>query len=278
MSNPGRSYRRDAFFLGSGVHRRFALTTVPDEQPVGTLLFVPPFAEEMNRCRRMAALAAQHFASQGWLVIQIDLKGTGDSAGEFGQTVWFDWLDDLDLAWNWLQSQGEYPCAVWSLRAGSLLTASWLHRSGQQAPLLLWQPVARGDRFLNQFLRYKSAVDLLQNGKAEPDYEDLKVALGQGEAVEVAGYVISAALAEGMAPSVLELPTGYKSPVAIFEVSSRTPPVVSLGTERLAELLRESSADVTVEPIPGPAFWQSREIEVADGLLLPSSRALKGFL
>ena len=138
--------------------------------------------------------------------------------------------------------------------------------------------MARGDRFLNQFLRYRAAVDLLEDEDGESSYEHLRDTLGRGEPVEVAGYWISARLAEGLEASQFDLPQGYRSPVAMFEVMSRTPPAISRGTERLATRLRESSVDVTIEPISGPAFWQSREIEVADDLLPPSFRALKGFL
>jgi pimeloyl-ACP methyl ester carboxylesterase len=44
---------------------------------------VHPFAEEMNKSRRMAALQSRALAAQGYAVLQIDLFGCGDSGGDF---------------------------------------------------------------------------------------------------------------------------------------------------------------------------------------------------
>ena len=55
----GLKPRREAFFLpGSAAGGRFCLLTHAVD-PVGTLIFVHPFAEEMNKSRRMAALQAR---------------------------------------------------------------------------------------------------------------------------------------------------------------------------------------------------------------------------
>ena len=87
--------RREAFFLPGAAHGgRFCLLTRA-AAPVGTLVFVHAFAEEMSKSRRMVALAARAFAERGWNVLQVDLSGCGDSGGELADVSWATWIDDL---------------------------------------------------------------------------------------------------------------------------------------------------------------------------------------
>ena len=61
----------------------------------GVVLLLPPFAEEMNKSRRMCALLARGLAADGWRVVRIDLFGCGDSAGSLRDASWEQWCDDL---------------------------------------------------------------------------------------------------------------------------------------------------------------------------------------
>src|SRR5690349_4296190 len=72
-----------------------------------SVLVLPPFAEEMNKCRPMLAAQARAFAAAGLDVLLLDLFGTGDSDGEFAEARWPRWQQDLQLARQWLISQLE---------------------------------------------------------------------------------------------------------------------------------------------------------------------------
>ena len=74
----------EAFFLPAGREQRFCILHGAESGiPVrGALVYVHPFAEEMNKARRMAALQARAMAAAGYAVLQIDLYGCGDSAGD----------------------------------------------------------------------------------------------------------------------------------------------------------------------------------------------------
>jgi hypothetical protein len=52
---------------------RFAVLHRPPGTPRGLVVFVHPFAEEMNKARRMAALQARALAGHGWAVLMSDL-------------------------------------------------------------------------------------------------------------------------------------------------------------------------------------------------------------
>jgi exosortase A-associated hydrolase 2 len=101
--------RTEAFFLPLGSatgEQRFCLfyPTLGDKLH-GLMLFIHPFAEEMNKSRRMAAIQARAFAQAGYAVLQIDLKGCGDSSGDFGDATWQHWVNDVLLGIRWLRER-----------------------------------------------------------------------------------------------------------------------------------------------------------------------------
>ena len=126
-----------------------------------SLLFVPPFAEEMNRSRRVVALQAEALAAIGLGVLVLDLFGCGDSGGDFGEATWEQWLDDVSIAAAWLEQESQSAVGLWGLRLGASLAALAASRSADRfSRLLLWSPVARGQVFLTQFLRARVAMAL----------------------------------------------------------------------------------------------------------------------
>ena len=88
------------FFLAGAAGPLFCLqlAPAPGMTPRGALLYLPPFAEEANRSRRMAVLQARRLAARGWPVLLLDPFGTGDSAGAFHEARWELWLDDAARA------------------------------------------------------------------------------------------------------------------------------------------------------------------------------------
>ena len=97
-----------AFFLDTQFRpdgRRFCLFHAPQGTPRGWIVHLHPFAEEMNKSRRMAALQSRVFAAAGYGVLRIDLLGCGDSAGDFGDATWQGWVDDLVAACGWVRER-----------------------------------------------------------------------------------------------------------------------------------------------------------------------------
>src|SRR6476660_7010955 len=89
--------RVEAFHLSWDGRRRFCILHTPPEGSARdrTIVYAPPFGEEMNKSRRMAALQARALATAGWAVVQVDLLGCGDSDGEFADASWGRWVDDI---------------------------------------------------------------------------------------------------------------------------------------------------------------------------------------
>ena len=110
MSLPARTALPQAFFLATGTGQRFCLFHPPQgATPLGRVLYLHPFAEELNSTRRVVAGQARVLAQAGYGVLQIDLLGCGDSAGDFADATWAAWLDDAQAAHRWLAGHGHGP-------------------------------------------------------------------------------------------------------------------------------------------------------------------------
>lgn len=262
-------------FVGAHAARRFYLHLHPSEGAVRAgLVFVAPWAEEMNKSRRMVALAARAFAAQGISVLLLDLAGTGDSAGDFSEARWDIWLDDVAQAHAWLSHEINVPVGLWGLRLGALLATQAAARLADTTPLLLWQPVLSGKTHLTQFLRLKVAAEALA-GSSSQTTQHLMQRLAQGESIEVAGYPLPGALASALADTKLELPQHFKGPVQWIEISQSTPPALLPVSEPLLQRWREQDTAVHATALSGPAFWQSQEIEICPELTAASLHFLE---
>lgn len=271
--------RRQVFFLDATGGGRFCLVSWPDGVPLGGLVQVHPFAEELNKSRRMVALGTQALVERGWVVLQMDLFGCGDSSGDFGQASWVEWLADVSRAWAWLATQCPAPLVLWTMRAGSLLAADWLAKHDGPSPaLLMWQPVNSGKQHFTQFLRLKAASEMLADADAKTAMAEIRAQLHAGHCVEVAGYAISPYLAAGMEASTLRLPVNYGAKVGILEVCSGDRVEPSPAMRMLTERWESSGIDVELAAVSGPSFWQTQEIEIVPALIERSAAWLDRLL
>lgn len=270
----------EAFFLSGAQGDRFCLLHMP---PVGLavrggVLYIPPLAEELNRARRMVALQARAFAQAGYAVLQMDLHGCGDSAGEFADASWASWVNDVVLARQYLAERlSGSPDAVWlwGLRAGCLLAAELARLPGNGAnPLLLWQPVLSGQQHLNQFLRLKIAANMVQ-GRRGDGTEAMAQRLADGHSVEVAGYALSAALAQGLAGAHLE-GLGTAPQIACFEVAVNAGDGVSPALNAQGLRWQAAGSRVISQRLAGPLFWQAEESAPCPALVEASLAAVLG--
>lgn len=251
-------------FVDAAAGRRFRLVSTPQGQPPrGTVVFVHAFAEEMNKSRRMAARLARGLAANGWRVVQRDLAGCGDSSGEFGDASWADWLDDVRVE----AADADRALPIWLCchRAGALLAPAALAER-PDAQLLLWQPVMSGAQHLQQFLRLHAGARIVGAAQADGAASPAKL-LREGQRVEVGGYELSPALAQGLEQANFDLAEGFAGRIAWFELSGDESPALSPASLRHIERLRKRGIPIHAEALAGPAFWQMLEIEESDALI-----------
>jgi uncharacterized protein len=253
--------------------------------PRGLVLHVHAFAEEMNKSRRMAAMQSRALAARGLAVLQFDLLGCGDSTGDFADATWPRWLADVAWAAGHLRrraAEAGLPLWLWGHRVGALLATqaadTLLEQTGQPPHLLLWQPTGSGKTALQQFLRLKAAAQLLEGG-GKGVTEALKRDLAAGQPVEVAGYTLHPGLAAGMEAATLNPPRRPARAVWL-EVAQPQPQAPATTPELLPasraaiERWRSAGWAVDAAALPGPAFWQTTEIEDAPALVEHGTQAL----
>lgn len=266
----------EAFFLPAASGQRFCLFHQPDPLTAvrGAVVYVHPFAEEMNKSRRMAALQAKALAAAGYAVLQIDLHGCGDSSGDFGDVTWEGWIEDVRLACDWLQQRSDADLWLWGLRTGCLVASEAAARLSQPGKLLFWQPVVSGKQFLQQFLRLKLAGEML-SGDSKGMMDRLREQLAQGESVEIAGYLLSPELANGLERAEL-LPAAQSTRIEWIELSGKPDATLSPLASAKIEKWRSTGQNVQGHLVCGPAFWQTAEIAECPALVDASILAMSG--
>lgn len=284
MTPPKRTALPQAFFLPDGAGgQRFCLFYPPQGATCrGRVLYLHPFAEELNTTRRVVAQQARALAHAGYAVLQVDLLGCGDSSGDFADATWEAWQADALRAHGWLQQHASGPLWVWGLRAGALLATHLVAQLNTQHPgtatptahLLLWQPAVSGQLVLQQFLRLHAAAQWLGNGDA--NQPSPAKALAQGQPVDIAGYTLTPALAQGMGQAALQPPPGaHPGQLVWLDVSPlEAPPTTSPATEKTLTAWRSAGWQVQAHTVASPAFWQTVGTEHAPALIQATLAAL----
>lgn len=238
------------------------------------MIYLHPFAEEMNKARRMAALQSRALAAAGYAVLQIDLLGCGDSSGDFADASWQAWREDVFLAHRWLRTQTQAPLTLWGLRAGCLLAANAAVDLPETANFIFWQPVISGKQHWQQFMRLKIAGELA-SGQAKGIGEQLKQRLASGNPVEIAGYTVAPALVSGMECAELLPPANKTGHLAWFELSQREDASLASISQKRVEQWQAAGFSVDAGIVRGPAFWQTTEIEDAPELIAATLAGLQ---
>ena len=261
MSDPAPVRRRsviEPLFLALNGRRLFVLQVMPTGPCRGTVLYLPPLAEEMNRCRSHVAEQARALAATGLHCVLLDHYGTGESDGLSAEADWNIWLDDVVAVAHWMAAQhAGRPLTLWGIRLGALLAAE-LVATGRLdvARLLFWQPVLDGRLYLNQHLRLRIASQMVHGSDRETTSMIMQ-RLSAGEDVEVAGYVLPGRLAVGMAsrkmadwPALAAVRIDWIE--AVFEPDQPLPP----GSRSLVDKLVAAGGRIQAITVACPMFWQ----------------------
>jgi exosortase A-associated hydrolase 2 len=240
----------------------FALVRTPRPRARGCVLLLAPLAEEMNKSRRMLTEVAIALEERRIATVLPDYYGTGDSGGDFADSDWSCWLDDVAATSRWCEQLGTPLTGILAIRLGCALlnSLSAAGRLPRVETTVLWQPAFDGQRALNQFLRLRVMAARMSEGRNET-LADLQKKLRDGEAVEVAGYEISsrlgAELAQLAVPSCLAPQLGTVHWMEVTHEPENSPPAA---TSRLIEATRASGNTLHYSTYAGEPFWASTEV------------------
>lgn len=275
------SHARDLIqplFLSGRAGRIFALYRSPpaNEALKGAFLYIPPFAEEMNKARRQAHLHSARLASLGYASLSIDLFGTGDSEGDFVDARWDIWIDDLIVAQRWLARQGWEQISVCGLRLGVILAVNLFRALDRDTinHFLFWQPVLSGNQYLTQFLRLRTAADMMSGGK-KVTTNQLRERFEQGKALEVAGYELHPELFAEIDQQQLRGFSAAAFPrVNWVEIASKSGKAIGHASQQVIDEWRAEGVTIQGHVVEGAPFWTTPEIATAPALIELSAAIL----
>ncbi|MGG7054929.1 hydrolase 2, exosortase A system-associated [Nitrosomonas sp. ANs5] len=270
----------EPFFLDASPGKRFCLYHPPARQLTenGAFLYIHPFAEEMNKSRRMAALQCRAFAAMGLGVLQIDLYGCGDSEGDFGDAAWEIWRSDITFARQWLIDKGYDSIHLWGLRLGALLALDCArHAKGDFGNLVLWQPVISGQSFLTQFLRLKLVNELMaKNGNQGMNVQALREILKAGKALEIAGYTLAPSMASAIDNLRMRELIVDSSVINWLEIVPNDGRKLSPASESVLDTWNQFGLRPKIELIVGQPFWATQEISECPALIAATTMLFSG--
>ena len=225
------------------------------------MVFVPPFADEMNKCRRQVALTARSLARKRCAVVLVDLFGTGDSEGDFSDATWDMWKSDVGTAMAWAESAFSSVDAIVATRLGCALAAeSLLEFDRSVSRSVFWQPVMNGRQFMTQFLRLQVAASMMDSG-GQVTVDELRTRLEEGLSLEIAGYELTRRLWSAVEGSdLLSCLSRRLGRLHVIEVGRVKNDGLSVPGQRLMAAAQEEDIEVTGKRLPGDPMWAATEV------------------
>ncbi|WP_051685695.1 alpha/beta fold hydrolase [Rheinheimera texasensis] len=239
------------------------------------LLILPPFAEEMNCCRRVFATLATMLVTtdtaatsgKGIDCFLPDFYGTGDSEGDFHNISLQQWRQDV---LSFLpQLAGYQQVHVLGCRFGAALLLDWLSDIRQILPfgqVMLWQPQLDARRFWQQLQRLQQFGE--PGGQA--DASAANTATIPAETLYVAGYEIPLSLQSEALALNSQLPADV-SQLYWFEstLSGQLSPA--------SLKLQQNHPELLMQALNGQPYWLSQEPVDNQALLDATVAVLRGF-
>ncbi|MCU6434152.1 hydrolase 2, exosortase A system-associated [Undibacterium sp. Jales W-56] len=255
----------ESFFLDTSSGYRFCLYFPPaaGTRCLGGIVYIAPFAEEMNKARKMAAMQARRLAVNGYGVLLIDLLGCGDSSGELKDADWSNWKQDIQDAIKLMRDKINAPVSLWGLRLGALLALD-LARYPEYVfeKIVLWQPILQGASFMNQFFRLRLANDMLNQTTNSNQLQPARTLLSQGHTVEIAGYGITPRLTASI--DALDASDWQFGTNVLHWLECVPDQVVGFppARQKIIERWKENGVQITAQTIAGVQFWMTQETSV----------------
>ena len=255
-------------FLGEEGEKFFTLEMCRPEQPRAHIVFVPPFGEEMNRCRALVAEQARHFAESGYSCTVIDFYGSGDSQGELRDASMQLWHENIRLTIETLQEKVTAPVILWGLRLGALIAMDFAAKSAMEIEsILLWQPITSGDRYVTQILRQRVATLVSKELPPETTTE-IRKKLSDGESVEVSGYTVGGVLMQDLESlSLADMKALCSGKIHWLENISEPDAALAGGTSKAIEKLNDLGNCVVVHTFTGAPVWQLHKRDAVPELI-----------
>lgn len=236
------------------------------------IILVPPFAEEMNRSKRMYVLCARLLANAGLHVICFDYSGTGDSSGEWGEFSYQDWVNDLKTVYDYaLKTTSDVDFIA--LRFGALLlTDAILGKFVSANKCIFWDPLESGEVLTRQLVRIKIAAAMADNSKKITSQEVMQSMYDIGH-LESGGYHITQSMFDEI--STKKLADNISKLLTVASVHWMASGKFKAGENKwLANSFKSDDLDsdlakrsLSMHPVNDVKFWMQQEVTISPKLL-----------
>jgi hypothetical protein len=168
----------------------------PEVRKSTAYLVIHPFAEEKKSAHRTLVELSRQLYQHGYPVLMFDLRGCGDSEGDFGTVRLAEWLTDIHAAAGLLKSSA--ACAklnLLALRFGAFLAQGYDRRHPGDVAAHIWiEPVLNPADYLRKSLRHKLMKELCTAGIVTSSRDGLLQNLQGQKSIDFDGYEIGAGL------------------------------------------------------------------------------------
>ncbi len=256
----------ESAFISVNQHQLYLLSAKSQTGSAVATLLLPPFAEEMNKCRHLfRQLMVQLANSTASDVFLLDPYGTGDSAGDLTDTTALVWRQDYLSFIESLKTQGYQSINFVAVRFGVMQLLDLLT---EPLPLplnklVLWQPQLAAGSFLQQFFRVKIAEQMALGEKLSQ--KQIESWLQQGETVEIAGYPLQQQLVDSILALKAAVNSSYQqTPLLWLETSNL--PNISVVAQKNIDMLKQYFT-VEYQQLNDAPYWSAQELVRADLLI-----------
>lgn len=185
-----------ALFIEGDV-RLFGFLFLPEPEirkPTGFVV-IHPFAEEKKSSHRTLVELSRELYKNGFPVLMFDLRGCGDSEGDFGSVRLSDWLTDIDMAVNTLNAHVHLlKMGIIGVRLGAYLSSCYTSVHQNISENIWIEPVLNPLDYLRKSLRHKLMKELCTNGTITSNRDNLLQNLQNNTSIDFDGHEIGSGL------------------------------------------------------------------------------------
>jgi alpha/beta superfamily hydrolase len=214
-----RGIRETAAFIGASGDQVYVSLSEPVGEARGGVLVCPSLHAEMSSNYRREVLLARRLAENGIAALRFHYRGSGHSDRDSGFETTGSMCDDALASLTALRQRvGGVPLGVLGTRIGAVVAIDCVAQV--QAPLVLWEPVLNGSRYLRETFR-KRAFREIAIGKDRPTSSaDLESELRERGLIDVLGYPISSAFHDSFSPMRLaeHVADAVPRPLLVLEI------------------------------------------------------------
>jgi pimeloyl-ACP methyl ester carboxylesterase len=178
--------------------RLFALLFLPEPEvrKQTAYLVIHPFAEEKKSAHRTLVELSRQLYQYGYPVLMFDLRGCGDSEGDFGRVRLDEWIADIHAAAGLLKSSAACKkLNVLALRFGAFFAQCYDREHPGTVTEHVWiEPVLKPADYLRKSLRHKLMKELCTVGAVTSSRDDLLQNLQNQKSIDFDGYEIGSGL------------------------------------------------------------------------------------